>query len=70
MRYEVRARIDDLDNFIRISIKLDNKLYQRNIEKREKGGFAIRQSWKEPKANRDIWGITRGNLIQLDTLIL
>ena len=44
IRYKVRARIDNLDDLIRVSIGLDDKLYQRNIEKREKGGFAVRQT--------------------------
>ena len=69
IRYEIRARIDNLDDFIKVSIGLDDKLYQRNIEKREKGGFAVRQTWKELKGDRDAWGTTRGNLIQLNTLI-
>ena len=42
MRYEVRARIDNLNDLIKVSIGLNDKLYQRNIEKRKKGGFAVR----------------------------
>ena len=70
MRYEVRAKIDNFDNLIKVSIGLNDKLYQRNIEKYKKGGFAVRQTWKEPKGNRDAQGTTRGNPIQLNTLIL
>ena len=70
MRYEIRARIDNLDDLIKASIGLDDKLYQRNIEKREKGGFAARQTWKESRGDRDAWGNTRSDPIQLDTLIL
>ena len=70
MRYEVRAKIDNLDDFIKVFIGLDNKLYQRNIERRKKGGFAARQTWREPKGDRDTWGITRGDPMQLNALIL
>ena len=70
MKYEVRARIDNLNDLIKVSIRLDNKLYQRNIERHKKGGFAVRQTQKESKGDRDIQGITRGNPMQLDTLIL
>ena len=69
MKYKIKARIDDFNDLIKASIGLDNKLYQRNIERRKKGGFAARQTWKESRGDRDAWGTTRGDPMQLDTLI-
>ena len=69
IKYKVRVRIDNLDDLIKVSIGLNDKFYQRNIKRRKKGGFAVRQTQKESKGDRDAWGTTRDDPIQLNTLI-